>query len=320
MSLASRTVLTLVAGLVAVPMTPVMQTRHSSAPVAREAAPVAYNATQKEFFLAPDQFTFLRPGLNLKIASVTNFGPGQKPVVEFFITDDLKQPLDRTGGLTPGVVSLRFIPAVWDATNKYYTNYIGFNADPAKNANPGRDNTGTYQELETGHYKYTFSFTLPATMDPSKPHTLAAMGSRNTTDFVGKQYYAVPQYVDFVPSTNAPATTWNASTVAKCNQCHDPIAPHGGNYRDLKTCARCHNPNNLTGTIVVSVGPRRPRSEIRERSAPVRTSCASMRVRGEKPCVPTCSDSSRFVLPVPLRPTTRMTPGARARSAAAYER
>ncbi len=254
MSLASRTVLTFVAGLVAVPMTPVTRTSPSTAPVAREEVPVAYNATQKEFFLAPDQFSFLRPGLNLKIASVTNFGPGQKPVVEFFMTDDLKQPLDRTGGLTPGVVSLRFIPAVWDATNKYYTNYIGFNADPAKNANPGRDNTGAYQELETGHYKYTFANALPATMDPSKPHTLAAMGSRNTTDFVGKQYYAVPQYVDFVPSTNAAATTWNASTLAKCNSCHDPLALHGGNYRDLKTCAMCHNPNNMRDTIPASGG------------------------------------------------------------------
>jgi OmcA/MtrC family decaheme c-type cytochrome len=91
-------------------------------------------------------------------------------------------------------------------------------------------------------------------MDPSKPHTLAGMGSRNTTDFVGKQYYAVPQYVDFVPSTNAAATTWNASTLAKCNSCHDPLALHGGNYRDLKTCAMCHNPNNMTGTIAASGG------------------------------------------------------------------
>ena len=54
-------------------------------------------------------------------------------------------------------------------------------------------------------------------MDPTKPHTLAVMGARNTTDIVGKQYYAVPQYFDFVPATSATATTWNASTLAKCN-------------------------------------------------------------------------------------------------------
>jgi OmcA/MtrC family decaheme c-type cytochrome len=252
----SRTALTVLAGLVAVPMTPVAHVSPSTAPVAVEATPVAYNATQKEFFLAPDQFAFIRPGLNLKIASVTNFGPGQKPVVEFFMTDDLKQPLDRTGGLTPGVVSVRFIPAVWNPTTRRYTNYI------VSGGNPSRDTTGTFQDLETGHYKYTFANALPATMDPSQPHTVALMGSRNTTDFVGKIYYAVPQYVDFTPSTGAAATTFNATTIAKCNQCHDPLAPHGGNYRDIKTCVLCHNPNNMVGTIVVTAGePAEQRSQ-----------------------------------------------------------
>ena len=99
-------------------------------------------------------------------------------------------------------------------------------------------------------------------MDPTKPHTLAAMGARNTTDIVGKQYYAVPQYVDFVPSTNAATTTFNAMGVARCNQCHDPLALHGGNYRDIKTCVLCHNPNNMTGTIGASATePGEPRSQ-----------------------------------------------------------
>ena len=252
MSLVSRTALTFLAGLVAVPMTPVARTGHS--PVAREATPVAYDVTQKEAYLAADQFTYIHPGFNLKIGTVTNFAPGKKPVVEIFMTDDLKAPLDRTGVLTPGVISIRFIPAVWDETKKYYMNYIGYDPDPAKNQNPSRDNTGRSQDLEVGHYKYTFNFTLPATMDPTKPHTLAVMGSRNTTDIVGKTYYAVPQYFDFVPATNGTAVTWNASTLAKCNACHDPLALHGGNYRDLKTCTMCHNPNNMRDTIPASGG------------------------------------------------------------------
>jgi OmcA/MtrC family decaheme c-type cytochrome len=260
MSLVSRTALTLVAGLVAVPMTPVTHTS-PHAPAAAD-VPVAYASTQKEAFLAPDQLTYIRPGLNIKIASVTNFGPGQKPVVEVFLTDDLKGPLDRNGLVTPGVISLRFIPALWDPATRRYTNYLGFNANPALNANPSRDNTGTWTDLEVGHYKYTFAAALPATMDPTKPHTLAVMGSRNTTDIVGKNYYAVPQYLDFVPSTNATATTFNAMTVARCNQCHDPIAPHGGNYRDIKTCVLCHNPNNMTGTIgVAGTEGAEPRSQ-----------------------------------------------------------
>ncbi len=259
MSLVSRTALTLLAGLVAVPFTPVNRPGTAIAP--DQAAPTAYAATAKEAYLAPEALTYIRPGLNIKIQAVTNFGPGQKPVVELFLTDDLKGPLDRNGLMTPGVVSLRFIPAVWNPTTRRYTDYIGYNADPTKNANPGRDNTGTWTDLEVGHYKYTFSNALPATMDTAQPHTLAAMGSRNTTDIVGKQYYAVPQYKDFVPSTNAAAVTFNAMTVARCNQCHDPLALHGGNYRDIKTCVLCHNPNNMAGTIgATTTEPGEPRS------------------------------------------------------------
>ena len=253
MSMVFRTALTVLAGIVAVPFTPVSHPASVSAPD-QSAGPAAYAATAKEAYLAPEALTYIRPGFNIKIQSVTNFAPGLKPVVEVFLTDDAKGPLDRNGLATPGVISMRFIPAVWDPATRRYLNYIGYDADPLKNQNPSRDNTGTWQDLEVGHYKYTFNFALPATTDPTKPHTLAAMGSRNTTDIVGKTYWAVPQYVDFVPATNTAATTFNATTIARCNQCHDPLAPHGGNYRDIKTCVMCHNPNNMRGTIAGSGG------------------------------------------------------------------
>ena len=60
--------------------------------------------------------------------------------------------------------------------------------------------------------------------------------------------------------------------------------------------------------------PRSPASATRAPSAPSRTSCWSARVRGEKPCVPTCSDSSRFVLPAPFAPVTSTRPGSSASS------
>ena len=65
---------------------------------------------------------------------------------------------------------------------------------------------------------------------------------------------------------------------------------------------------------------RVPSTTTRAAVSPKRISCASCRVRGEKPCVATCSDSSRFVLPTPFRPTTSTIPGASARSSDAYER
>ena len=66
-----------------------------------------------------------------------------------------------------------------------------------------------------------------------------------------------------------------------------------------------------------------PRERPRPTRAPVspdRIMRASVRVRGEKPCVPRWSASSRLVLPAPLSPTTSTMPGARVRSSDAYER
>lgn len=56
MSLVSRTALTLLAGLIAVPFTPATRPSSASAPK-QLAAPTAYAATAKEAYLAPEVLT-----------------------------------------------------------------------------------------------------------------------------------------------------------------------------------------------------------------------------------------------------------------------
>jgi OmcA/MtrC family decaheme c-type cytochrome len=202
-----------------------------------------YTPTDKEFYLTESQVDFIRPGLKVAIGAVTDMASGKKPSVEVTLTDDLNQPLDRLGATTPGVVSVRFVPAVFDAASNYYTNLLVSGA----NSQPTRDNTGTWTDLGSGKYKYTFAATLP-TFDNTKPMTLFVGASRNMVDYLGKTYY-VQAFKDFVPSTNAAATTWNVMGLAKCNACHDPLALHGGNYRDIKTCVLCHNANNMKGSL-----------------------------------------------------------------------
>jgi len=206
-------------------------------------AQVSYQVTDKEFYLATDQVSYVRPGLNVKLNAVTNISPGQKPIVDLNITDDFGNPLDRTGATTPGVVSLRFIVATWDAAAFTYRNLI----IQASTGNPYRDTTGTWATLDMGHYTYTFATALP-TFDTSMPSTLFCGGNRNVVDIIGKTYY-VSAFKDFVPATGAAATTWGATTTAMCNQCHNPLALHGGNYREVKACALCHNPVNMVGQI-----------------------------------------------------------------------
>src|SRR5450759_5015473 len=163
MSLVSRTALTLLAGLVAVPMTPVTHTS-PNAPAAAD-VPVAYESSHKEFYLAADQTTWIRPGYVIKVNSVT-IGADRKPVVDVNITDSAGQPIDRLGVLTPGPAGTSFIVAWWDPAKRYYTAYTtrsqtspitGVTAIQA-----GTDTGGKYTDLETGPFKYTFGTALPA--------------------------------------------------------------------------------------------------------------------------------------------------------------
>jgi len=208
----------------------------------------AYEPTQKEYYLELGTADVLRPGLKMTINGVTNLAPGQKPVVDFTITDDFGNPLDRTGATTPGVVTVRFVVAVWDGL--YYTNLI----IQASTGNPYRDSSGTWQSVSDGRYTYTFAAALP-TFDPSKPATLFGGARRTLTDILGKDYFA-NVFKDLVPATGAAATTWGVTTTAACNQCHDPLSLHGGNYFEVKACALCHNPNNMVGLILGSQPPQ----------------------------------------------------------------
>ncbi len=233
-----RGLLTLAAvAALAVPQAPVERSEGGGpvGPGGHRAVQSVYEPTQKEYYLAPDLIDVLRPGLNMTINGVTNVAPGQKPVVDFTITDAFGNPLDRTGAATPGAVTVRFTVATWDGL--FYTNLI------VSGGSPSRDTTGAWQSVSDGRYTYTFATALP-TFDPTKPATLFGGGHRATTDILGKDYFA-NTFKDLIPATGAAATTWGVTTTARCNQCHDPLSEHGGNYFEVKACVLCHNPNNF---------------------------------------------------------------------------
>lgn len=235
----------LAAGTLAIPSSVPPETRaggRAAAPVVPQTVSI-YTPADKEYYLTQEQVDFIRPGLKISIGAVTDMVYGKKPTVEVTIVDDFNQPLDRTGATTPGIVSIRFIPSWFDTASNYYTNII------LNNGQPYRDNgtTGTWVDLGSGKYKYTFGLSLQ-NFDNTKPMTLLVTGNRNMTAYLGKTYYSTA-FKDFVPSTGAAATTWNVMPLTKCNACHDPLALHGGNYRDVKACVMCHNNNNMTGSL-----------------------------------------------------------------------
>jgi OmcA/MtrC family decaheme c-type cytochrome len=96
------------------------------------------------------------------------------------------------------------------------------------------DSEGTNTLLEPGKYRYKFTRALPADYPTSATHSLGVFASRMDRTFVANTV------LDFVPAGGTPPVTRQVVTTAACNQCHDPLAFHGGARRELALCVLCH--------------------------------------------------------------------------------
>lgn len=215
---------------------------------------------QLEYYLSDDGVAYIRPGLKITVNSIT-IGSDRKPVVELTLTDDMDQPLDRLGKTTPGVISVSLILGWYDPTTRQYVSYTTrTQTTPPSSPRPGvsavqagTDSGGTWTDLQTGKAKYLFRTVLPADFDGTKTHTLGIYSTRNLTDILGKNYYANVEY-NFRPDGAKVVETWDKINLAtSCNNCHDPLALHGGSRRDVKLCVLCHQPQTVdpdTGNTV----------------------------------------------------------------------
>lgn len=212
---------------------------------------------QIEAYLTANSLEYIRPGLKIKVNSIT-IGADRKPVADLTLTDDLDQPVDRLGKTTPGPISVSFILAWYDPATRSYTAYTTrTQTTPATSPRPGvsaiqasADSGGVFTDLETGRLKYTFKTVLPAGFDATKTHTLGIYSTRNMTTIPGlsdelrKSYYANVEH-DFRPDGGTVTEKWDKINTASCNNCHDPISAHGGSRRDVKLCVTCHSPQTI---------------------------------------------------------------------------
>ena len=82
--------------------------------------------------------------------------------------------------------------------------------------------------------------------------TLAVYATRNLTDILGKNYYDNLEH-DFRPDGQPVTDTWDKTTNAACNRCHNTLSAHGGSRQDIKLCVTCHQPQTIdpdTGNTV----------------------------------------------------------------------
>jgi len=229
-----------------------------------EPTPIArmdFKTTDLEYYLTDDGIAYIRPGLNIKLNSIS-IPDDRKPLVDITITDGKNQPLDRLGETTPGAVSVSFILARFDPNTRHYTSYTTRNVTtPANSPRPGvkavqasADSGGQWTSLGSGRYTYKFNTTLPADYDTTKTHTLGFYSTRNLNTEIGKNYYFDDEK-DFRPDGQNIAATWDKVRDVTCQNCHDAqtFGLHGGSRRDAKLCVLCHQPQTVdpdTGNTV----------------------------------------------------------------------
>ena len=217
-----------------------------------------YARTAKEYYLTAEQADFVRPGFKIKVNKVT-IGTDRKPVADVTITDDLGQPIDRNGVMTPGPVTVSFVLSWYDPATRNYTSYATRVQTSAITGNsatqPTSDSGGTYNDIDVGHFTYTFKTVLPSGFDATKTHTMAVYGRRSMpAEVLGGKVYIDNDEFDFRPDSQPVTAKWDEIQENNaCNQCHDPLAAHGDVRREAKLCVLCHSPQNTdpdTGNLL----------------------------------------------------------------------
>ena len=255
-SLRSRLVMAMAAGSLAVVPTVNTRLTQTIGPRGPSDPQAMYQKGSKEFYMTADDLGYIRPGFHITVNSIT-IPADRRPVVDFSFTDDFDQPLDRLGKVTPGAPQ-----------HQPGARLVGRSGPPLhglhdarpnqphhqRRGDPGRGRLGRDVDGSGGR-----SLDLPVQDGPpragstcTKTHTLAIYATRNLTDIIGKNYYDNVEH-DFRPDGQTVTETWDKTTNAACNRCHDVLSAHGGSRQDVKLCVTCHQPQTVdpdTGNTV----------------------------------------------------------------------
>jgi len=185
-------------------------------------------------------------GVDVTINGVTVAANGTVSV-DFNLADDQGGPLDNQGVWSQGVAAPRFglgrldTPAAGAPVQQYITlTRSGTSPGLLNTANP---NTGTVAEVtpRSGHYIYTFPSSVQiASSSLHSTHTIFVQIQRQLDPLDPSTKYVQNVTWDFVPDGTKAVVTREVVTTKACNQCHDPLAQHGGGRREAKLCGACH--------------------------------------------------------------------------------
>ena len=203
-----------------------------------------YSSHEKASYADPAAVQFVRPGLVFKISQAQIAADGSITAT-VSITDPQGLPLDRTGVVTPGAVSLSLIAAVIPKGQTQYVSYATrtqistITSSSALQATA--DSGGSFTQLGDGLYQYKFGTRAPSGFDASATHTIGVYGSRNLSLYDLGTNYASATF-NFVPNGSAVTVTRDVVRTEGCNSCHDQLSAHGGSRRGVEMCVLCHTP------------------------------------------------------------------------------
>ena len=101
---------------------------------------------------------------------------------------------------------------------------------------------GDLELIDEGTYRHTFSITLPEDVDPEATHTVGMYLRRDLSEFDLDRPVA-NEVAHFLPSGGEVLNVRDMSRTATCNNCHDPLAIHGGQRQKVDLCVMCHTSN-----------------------------------------------------------------------------
>lgn len=203
-----------------------------------------FTEKDKAYYADANLLNFVRPGLQIKIIGHEVAADGTVRA-RVRLTDLRGAGLDRDGVVTPGNVAASLVLAYIPEGQRQYTSLTtrvqtspitGVSATQA-----AADTGGTWQRVADGEYIYTFGRRIPAGTPRNVTYAIGAYGSRNLSEFDLPTNYDDDVY-KFVPDGSRTAVGRDIVTTASCNNCHDPLALHGGARRSVELCAMCHTP------------------------------------------------------------------------------
>ena len=209
--------------------------------------------------------------ISYNIIKATNTAPGQKPVIQFSVTDPTNankpwnlvtdEPFAYCTNANFGEANLGLAIA-WSTTD--YTNVgSGVTSEAAEPISLPVTCAATPPTANgDGTYTITSPTAIPANIVGSAGILFQGHPAHDFGDGTGAQEIPVPNAVSYAPITDPVAVPRReVAAVANCNTCHFQLNGHGNNRVDsVQACSFCHNPNatDVVARIAAGITPANP--------------------------------------------------------------